>query len=105
MHEVFLPREYAVPAWMHPLVAALSEPLMSTLRGLGVALTRGAGQSSLLLLPIQIHGIYYGLFASFIAPFGGFLASGIKRAYKRKDFDAFLPGMGVVCGCISRVYA
>lgn len=42
--------------------------------------------------PIQFHGLSYGLFASLVAPFGGFFASAIKRAYKKKDFQSFLPG-------------
>ena len=29
---------------------------------------------------------------SLVAPFGGFFASAIKRAYKKKDFQSFLPG-------------
>jgi len=32
--------------------------------------------------------------ASLIAPFAGFFASGIKRAYKIKDFSNALPGHG-----------
>lgn len=44
------------------------------------------------MLPIQLHGLAYGLFASLVAPFGGFFASAIKRAYKKKDFDSFMPG-------------
>ena len=44
------------------------------------------------ILPIQIHGLAYGLFASLVAPFGGFFASAIKRAYKKKDFGSFMPG-------------
>ena len=45
-----------------------------------------------MLYPIQWHGLTYGLFASLVAPFGGFFASAIKRAYKKKDFQSFLPG-------------
>jgi len=44
--------------------------------------------------PIQIHAVWLGLFASVVAPFGGFLASAIKRAYGIKDFDSFIPGHG-----------
>ena len=44
--------------------------------------------------PIQLHGLFYGLFASLVAPFGGFFASAIKRAYNKKDFDSFVPGHG-----------
>lgn len=47
-----------------------------------------------LLYPIQFHGVWFGLFASFVAPFGGFFASAIKRAYNKKDFDSFFPGHG-----------
>jgi len=46
------------------------------------------------ILPIQIHAIIFALFASLIAPFGGFFASGIKRAYGVKDFDSLFPGHG-----------
>jgi len=46
--------------------------------------------------PIQIHALWLGLFASVVAPFGGFLASAIKRAYGIKDFDSFIPGHGGV---------
>mmetsp|Transcript_21036 Transcript_21036/g.58484 ORF Transcript_21036/g.58484 Transcript_21036/m.58484 type:complete len:472 (-) Transcript_21036:804-2219(-) len=46
--------------------------------------------------PIQIHALWLGLFASVVAPFGGFLASAIKRAYGIKDFDSLIPGHGGV---------
>lgn len=44
--------------------------------------------------PVQLHMVSLGLFASLIAPFGGFLASGIKRAYDIKDFGTIIPGHG-----------
>ena len=34
------------------------------------------------------------LFTSFLSVFGGFFASGMKRAYKFKDFSDILPGHG-----------
>lgn len=46
------------------------------------------------LYPVQIHALGLSLFASFVAPFGGFLASAIKRAYGLKDFASFIPGHG-----------
>jgi phosphatidate cytidylyltransferase len=46
------------------------------------------------ILPIQLHAIPLAIFASLVAPFGGFLASGIKRAYGVKDFDSLIPGHG-----------
>jgi phosphatidate cytidylyltransferase len=45
-------------------------------------------------MPIQLHAIVFGLFASLIAPFGGFFASGLKRAFKIKDFSNSIPGHG-----------
>jgi phosphatidate cytidylyltransferase len=46
------------------------------------------------ILPVQKHALAYGLFASSIAPFGGFFASGFKRAFKIKDFGDSIPGHG-----------
>ncbi|KAH8095151.1 phosphatidate cytidylyltransferase [Aureococcus anophagefferens] len=46
--------------------------------------------------PIQLHAVCFALFASIVAPFGGFLASAIKRAYHVKDFDSIIPGHGGV---------
>jgi phosphatidate cytidylyltransferase len=46
--------------------------------------------------PIQKHAVFFALFASLVAPFGGFFASAIKRAFKIKDFDSFIPGHGGV---------
>ena len=34
------------------------------------------------------------IFASTIGPFGGFFASGFKRAFKIKDFGDTIPGHG-----------
>jgi phosphatidate cytidylyltransferase len=45
-------------------------------------------------MPIQVHGVVFALFASLIAPFGGFFASGFKRAIKIKDFGNTIPGHG-----------
>lgn len=36
------------------------------------------------VLPVQWHALALGLFASIIAPFGGFFASGVKRAFNIK---------------------
>eukprot|EP00621_Florenciella_sp_RCC1693_P000436 CAMPEP_0182554032 /NCGR_PEP_ID=MMETSP1323-20130603/49784_1 /TAXON_ID=236787 /ORGANISM="Florenciella parvula, Strain RCC1693" /LENGTH=288 /DNA_ID=CAMNT_0024765755 /DNA_START=660 /DNA_END=1529 /DNA_ORIENTATION=+ len=44
--------------------------------------------------PIQMHGAILALLASIIGPFGGFLASAIKRAYAVKDFAGVIPGHG-----------
>jgi phosphatidate cytidylyltransferase len=42
----------------------------------------------------SIHCVVIAIFASLVAPFGGFFASGIKRALKIKDFATLIPGHG-----------
>jgi phosphatidate cytidylyltransferase len=71
---VFLPQQYTLPFWLQPFFSS----------------------STVTLLPIQLHGIAYGLFASLVAPFGGFFASAVKRGYGIKDFETLFPGHGGV---------
>merc|ERR1712228_147301 len=44
--------------------------------------------------PVQFHATILACFASIVAPFGGFLASGMKRAFNIKDFGDLFPGHG-----------
>ena len=48
----------------------------------------------LTVAPIQFHAVVLALFASIVGPFGGFFASGLKRAIKVKDFNNVIPGHG-----------
>lgn len=62
------------------------------------------------ILPVQWHALSFGLFASVIAPFGGFFASGFKRAFKVKDFGDSIPGHGGItdrmdCQMVMAVFA
>lgn len=43
---------------------------------------------------MQFHTFIFATFASLIAPFGGFFASGLKRTFKIKDFGHSIPGHG-----------
>uniref|UniRef100_A0A8C5L7M0 Phosphatidate cytidylyltransferase n=1 Tax=Jaculus jaculus TaxID=51337 RepID=A0A8C5L7M0_JACJA len=52
------------------------------------------GWDTVSLYPFQIHSIALSTFASLIGPFGGFFASGFKRAFKIKDFANTIPGHG-----------
>lgn len=52
------------------------------------------GKDYLQLKPVYFHTMVIGMFASLIAPFGGFFASGLKRAFKIKDFGDTIPGHG-----------
>ncbi|GAB0094580.1 Phosphatidate cytidylyltransferase [Sergentomyia squamirostris] len=44
--------------------------------------------------PFMIHSLWLSLFSAVIGPFGGFFASGFKRAFKIKDFGDVIPGHG-----------
>jgi len=46
------------------------------------------------MYPMAWHAIALACFSSLIAPFGGFFASGFKRAFKVKDFGDLIPGHG-----------
>ena len=54
------------------------------------------------LLPLEnpTDGLILASMASFVGPFGGFLASIVKRAYGQKDFGKVFPGHG---GLIDRL--
>lgn len=54
----------------------------------------GAEITFIYILPVQIHALLMSTFASLFAPFGGFFASGMKRAFKIKDFGDTIPGHG-----------
>lgn len=51
-------------------------------------------QTRMTVIPVQLYCLFLAAFASMVAPFGGFFASAIKRAYDAKDFDTFIPGHG-----------
>ncbi|CAG9859251.1 unnamed protein product [Phyllotreta striolata] len=52
------------------------------------------GDFSVNYYPFMKHSFYLSIFASVIAPFGGFCASGFKRAVGVKDFADTVPGHG-----------
>jgi phosphatidate cytidylyltransferase/cell division cycle 2-like protein len=45
-------------------------------------------------MPYSLHSLHIALFASVVAPFGGFLASAVKRASAKKDFGSLLGSHG-----------
>ncbi|KAK1443618.1 phosphatidate cytidylyltransferase [Babesia gibsoni] len=52
------------------------------------------GYEKILYKPCFVHIMILTLFACLLAPFGGFFASGFKRAIKVKDFSDTIPGHG-----------
>merc|ERR1712137_62485 len=51
-------------------------------------------KETITLYPFLLHAFFMSIFASVIGPFGGFFASGFKRAFKIKDFGDIIPGHG-----------
>ena len=79
----------------------------------GPIVTRITGVASVRCSMFVLHAFALGTFASAIAPFGGFFASGFKRAFKIKDFAETIPGHGgitdrmdchVMNSCFSHLY-
>ncbi|KKY21455.1 putative phosphatidate cytidylyltransferase [Phaeomoniella chlamydospora] len=66
---VFIALPYHLPAWIHI-------------------------DHTFMIAPMQFHILVFATFASLIAPFGGFFASGLKRTFKIKDFGDSIPGHG-----------
>lgn len=52
------------------------------------------GHELITFKPFYFHAAILATFASLIAPFGGFFASGLKRAFGIKDFGDTIPGHG-----------
>lgn len=75
----FIPELYEFPA-----------QLVTILQSVGISWTYTT------IAPVQIHAVILSFFASIIAPFGGFFASGFKRAFNKKDFGDLIPGHGGV---------
>ncbi|KIY73078.1 hypothetical protein CYLTODRAFT_342994 [Cylindrobasidium torrendii FP15055 ss-10] len=75
---VFVWREWPIPGPIQSVIAPV----------LGKAFT------SVSYVPYHLHLIVLATFASLVAPFGGFFASGFKRAFDIKDFGDSIPGHG-----------
>jgi len=71
-----------------------------------VSLLLGRNVTTIPWAPFQFHALVMAIFASLVAPFGGFFASGFKRAFNIKDFGQSIPGHGGMtdrmdCQCVS----
>eukprot|EP00884_Botryococcus_braunii_P016262 jgi/Botrbrau1/3319/Bobra.0048s0015.1 len=80
----------------------LPAPLLEAVKWLGQLIPASVSTSFLapilnftfIARPMQLHAVVLAMFASIIAPFGGFFASGFKRSFKIKDFGDSIPGHG-----------
>ncbi|KAI5700038.1 hypothetical protein M8J75_013119 [Diaphorina citri] len=74
--QLFRPHEYSLPSFPGSFLSVF-----------GVKRT-------ITMYPFLLHSLSMSLFSSVIGPFGGFFASGFKRAFKIKDFGDVIPGHG-----------
>ncbi|KAG6695482.1 hypothetical protein I3843_09G100300 [Carya illinoinensis] len=101
------PRKDLSSGWLHCDPGPLFKPQHFTLPGW---VSQWFPWKEVSILPVQWHALCLGLFASIIAPFGGFFASGFKRAFKIKDFGDSIPGHGGItdrmdCQMVMAVFA
>ncbi|EEB20080.1 Phosphatidate cytidylyltransferase, photoreceptor-specific, putative [Pediculus humanus corporis] len=73
---LFRPTEYALPETLHGILSLFHL------------------KNTVTIYPFLLHSLSMSLFSSVIGPFGGFFASGFKRAFKIKDFGDVIPGHG-----------
>ncbi|XKL61340.1 hypothetical protein PGB90_008397 [Kerria lacca] len=73
---LFRPQEYAVPQFLSSVLHLLHL------------------RKTIIIYPFVLHSFSMSVFSSVIGPFGGFFASGFKRAFKIKDFGDVIPGHG-----------
>lgn len=78
---------------VNPVFIARSSPLPAQLAKVLSSIT-GRAVTHVTWTPFQWHAMVMAAFASLVAPFGGFFASGFKRAFKIKDFGDSIPGHG-----------
>jgi len=80
---VYIPERYNI----EDVISGFPEPLTNFI-------LKASPFEYLMIADIQFHALVLSAFASIIAPFGGFFASGFKRAFKIKDFGDSIPGHG-----------
>ncbi|XP_044731700.1 phosphatidate cytidylyltransferase, photoreceptor-specific isoform X1 [Chrysoperla carnea] len=73
---LFRPQEYTYPAFLAGILETLNM------------------KNTFTIYPFLLHSLSMSVFSSVIGPFGGFFASGFKRAFKIKDFGDVIPGHG-----------
>lgn len=73
---LFRPTEYVLPEALHCILSIFHL------------------KNTITIYPFLLHSLSMSMFSSVIGPFGGFFASGFKRAFKIKDFGDVIPGHG-----------
>ncbi|UYV83082.1 CdsA [Cordylochernes scorpioides] len=91
---LFQPTEYHLPHFLQILCSVLCHVTPVLQLTIPCGLLQFRLPESVTLYPFVLHSLSLSLFSSIIGPFGGFFASGFKRAFKVKDFGDIIPGHG-----------
>lgn len=92
--DIFKPQLFTPHELSHWVVPPIADAARMAVALLPPPLRHTLMDWSFVARPMQIHAAVLAIFASFVAPFGGFFASGFKRAFKMKDFGDTIPGHG-----------
>lgn len=92
--ETFQPRDFGLADLAGELPEGVVRLASAAASRLPPALVARAGAATVHASPMQFHAVALAVFASAIAPFGGFFASGFKRGFDIKDFGDSIPGHG-----------
>lgn len=94
---VFIWRKWEIWAPLRVFLSSLVCPYSSPISISGaelLVLQLGRNISTLPYATYHFHLLVMAIFTSLVAPFGGFFASGFKRAFNIKDFGHSIPGHG-----------
>ena len=92
--QIFVEKEHTVDDLLGILPPTLSDLGFLAVERLPDDWRLWVRSQSLTFEPMLFHASVLAIFASVIAPFAGFFASGFKRAFRVKDFAAIIPGHG-----------
>ncbi|KAF6255369.1 phosphatidate cytidylyltransferase [Scenedesmus sp. NREL 46B-D3] len=93
---IYSPNSYTLQAVAELLPPSLLDVAAAVAAQLPAGLRHWLAALTVTMRPMELHAMVLAVFASFVAPFGGFFGSGFKRAFKMKDFGDTIPGHGGV---------
>ncbi|KDD76632.1 phosphatidate cytidylyltransferase [Helicosporidium sp. ATCC 50920] len=94
MPPIYTPQTYYASNVLGSLPPSVMDVVQHVLSHLPSGFQTWLRRASITACPMQFHAVSLSIFASLIAPFGGFFASGFKRGFKIKDFGDSIPGHG-----------
>lgn len=81
---LFRPTDYNLPAWLSGPLSVVSYSKNKKNKKINKILFQFGISKTISLYPFVLHSLSLSIFSSVIGPFGGFFASGFKRAFKIK---------------------